>query len=83
MLRTLLIFIILLIVIAIALVGTGIINLRQNEQGGVSLRTSDVDVGSGTTNVKVPVIRLEERQMEVPRVAIDQGNGTEVSVNAQ
>ncbi len=79
MLRTLFMFVVLLIVIVIALVATGVINLRQNSDGGVSLETSDVEVGTTVTNVQVPVVRMEDRQVEVPSVGVEDSN----SANAQ
>ncbi len=78
MLRTIFLFIVLLIVIVIALVATGVINLRQNSDGGVAIETRDVEVGTSVTNVQVPVIRMENRQVEVPSVGVE-NNG----VNAQ
>jgi hypothetical protein len=71
MLRTLLLVIVLLIVIVIALVSFGIINLYQGSDGTVSIRTSDVEVGTTTTNVQVPVVRMENRVVEVPAVGVE------------
>ena len=73
MLRTLLLLIVLIIVIGIALVATGVVNLTQ--QGStVSLETKDVEVGTTVTNVQVPVVRMEERQVEVPKVGVESDN---------
>lgn len=69
MLRTLLLFIVLLIVIVIALVALGVVNLRQ-DGNGVSIETSDVEVGTTTKNVQIPVVRMENRQVEVPSVGV-------------
>ena len=76
MLRTLLLLIALLVVIGIALVATGAINLRQDSNGTVSIETRDVEVGTQTTNVQVPVVKMETRQVETPSVSVtnDQGN---------
>ncbi len=79
MLRILLLFIALLIVIGIALVGFGVINLRQQGEG-VAIETRDVEVGTTVKNVQVPVVRTENRQVEVPSVGVE--NGSE-SGNAQ
>lgn len=79
MLRTLLLLIALLIVIGIALVAFGVINLRQ-DSGGVSIETRDVEVGTTNATVQVPVVRLENRQVEVPGVRLE---GENQSVNAQ
>jgi hypothetical protein len=70
MLRTLLLFIVLLIVIGIGLVALGFVNLRQ-DSNGVSIQTSDVEVGTTTTNVQLPVVRMEDRQVEVPHVGVE------------
>ena len=73
MLRTLLLLIVLVILIAIALVATGVVNLRQ-DGNGVSVETKDVEVGTTVTNVQVPVVRMENRQVEVPILQVEQGN---------
>ena len=73
MLRTLMLLIVLVILIAIALVATGVVNLRQ-DGNGVSLETRDLEMGTTTTNVQVPVVRMENRQVEVPVVQVEQGN---------
>jgi preprotein translocase subunit SecF len=71
MLRTILLVIVLLIVIVIALVAFGVINLHQDPDGGVSIRTSDVEVGTTVKNVQVPVVRMENRTVEVPSVGVE------------
>lgn len=71
MLRTLLMFIVLLIVIGIALVALGVVNLQQDESG-VSIQTRDVEVGTTETNVELPVVRMENRTVEVPRVGVQE-----------
>ena len=71
MLRTLLMFIVLLIVIGIVLVALGVINLHQDESG-VSIQTRDVEVGTTAANVQLPVVRMENRTVEVPRVGVEQ-----------
>ncbi len=70
MLRTLLLIIALLIVIGIALVGFGVINLRP-AGNGVAIETRDVEVGTTVKNVQVPVVRMENRQVEVPSVGVE------------
>jgi hypothetical protein len=79
MLRTLLLLIALLIVIGIGLVAFGVINLRQ-DSGGVSIETRDVEVSTTNATVQVPVVRMEDRQVEVPAVGVE---GENQSVNAQ
>jgi len=75
MLRTLLLLIALLVVIGIALVATGYVNLRQDSNGTVSIETQDVEVGTTTTNVQVPVVKMETRQVETPSVSVTNGQG--------
>ena len=72
MLRTILLVVVLLIVIVIALVSFGFINLHQSSDGTVSIRTTDVEVGTTTTNVQVPVVRMENRVVEVPNVGVEE-----------
>ena len=73
MLRTLLLLIVFVILIVIALVATGVVNLRQG-QDGVSIETKDVEVGTTATNVQLPVVRIENRQVELPSVSVEDGN---------
>jgi hypothetical protein len=75
MLRKLLLLIVLIIVLLIALVGFGIINLRQGSDGTVAIETRDVEMGTTSTNIQVPVVRMEERKVELPSVGL-QGNDT-------
>jgi hypothetical protein len=77
MLRTLLLLIALLIVIGIALVSLGVINLNRSSEGGVTIETRDVEVGTTATNVQLPVVRMENRKVQMPSVGVegnDQGN---------
>lgn len=76
MFRTILLLIAFVVVIVMALVYTGYINLNRNTDGSVSIETKDVRVGTTTTNVQMPVVKTETRQVEVPSVAVtnDQGN---------
>jgi hypothetical protein len=69
MLRIFLLLIVLLIVIGIGLVALGVVNLREHPDG-VAIETRDVDVGTTTTNVQLPVVRMEDRQVEVPSVGV-------------
>ncbi|HEV2866301.1 MAG TPA: hypothetical protein VGX37_07280, partial [Allosphingosinicella sp.] len=70
----LLLFIALLILIGIALVAFGVINLHQGTDGSVSIQTRDVEVGTAVKNVQVPVVRTETRQVEVPSVGLEPDN---------
>ena len=76
MLRTLLLLIALVVLIGIALVASGFVDLKQGSDGTVSIETKDVDVGTTATNVTVPVVKMETRQVEVPSVGVqnEQGN---------
>jgi uncharacterized protein YxeA len=71
MLRTLLLIVALLILIGIALVAFGAINLRQGSDGSVQIETKDVEIGKTVTNVQVPVVRMENRQVDVPSVGVE------------
>ena len=75
MLRTLLLLIALLVVIGIALVMSGYVNLNQSSDGAVSIQTKDVEMGTTSTNVQVPVVRMETRQVETPSVSVTNGQG--------
>ena len=74
MLRTLLLLIALLILIVIGLVASGMINLNRGSDGGVTIETRDVEVGTTPANVQVPAVRLENRQLEVPSVRLEDTN---------
>ena len=83
MLRTLLLLIALLIVIGIGLVAFGVINLRQ-EGNGLSIETRDVEVGTTNATVELPVVRMENRQVEVPSIGVeDENQSVNAQVNAQ
>jgi hypothetical protein len=75
MLRTLLLLIALIVVIGMALVWTGYIDLNRNSDGSVSIQTRDVQVGTTTTNVQMPVVRTETRQVEMPSVSLQNNSG--------
>ena len=72
--RTILLGIALLIVIVMALVWTGVINLNRNANGSVSIETKNVEIGTTKANVQVPTVRTETRQVDVPSVTV--GNGS-------
>ena len=81
MLRTLLLLIALLVLIGIGLVAAGVINLNRSSDGGVTIETRDVEVGTTETNVALPVVRMENRKVEMPSVGVE-GDGNQ-QVNAQ
>ena len=80
MLRTLLLFVALLLVLVIALVGFGVINLTRSDNGSVAIETRDVEVGTEPANVEVPVVRMEDRTVAVPSISVNDANQ---QVNAQ
>jgi hypothetical protein len=71
--RTILLLIAFVIVIVMALVWTGYINLNRHDNGSVSIDAKSVEVGTTSTNVQVPVVKMETRQVEVPSVAVTNG----------
>lgn len=74
MLRTLFLLIALLVLIVIGLIATGYLNLNREADGSLSIKTGDVNVGTTTTNVQVPAVRMENRQVEVPSVTVESGD---------
>ena len=79
MIRTLLLLIALLILLAIAAIYMGWIDVRQTQQAQAPKYEADVKVGIGTatTNVTVPTVGTETKQVEYPTVTVDnsQANG--------
>ena len=73
--RTILLLIAFVVVIVMALVWTGYINLNRHDNGSVSIDAKSVEVGTTSTNVQVPVVKMETRQVEVPSVAVTNGQG--------
>lgn len=71
--RTILLLIAFVIVIVMALIWTGYINLNRHDNGSVSIDAKSVEVGTTSTNVQVPVVKMETRQVEVPSVAVTNG----------
>ena len=74
MLRTLLLLIALVVLIVIGLVWSGMINLNRGSDGGVTIETKDVEVGTTPANVQVPAVRMENRQVELPSVRLEDSN---------
>jgi hypothetical protein len=78
MLRTLLLIVALLIVVAIGLVATGVVDLRQTQQAqapGYEVKVNDVDLGTTTANVALPSVEMKSKQVELPAVRVDKGEG--------
>lgn len=83
MARTILLILVVLVLLAIVLVWSGMVNLQQTEGGGLQVETRDVEVGTTVRNAQVPVLRMEERQVEVPSIGVRDTAGENVQVNAQ
>jgi hypothetical protein len=77
MLRTILLLIALVILVGIVLVATNVVDLRRESNGALTVKTNDVTVGTTTRNVTMPVVKTEERQVEVPSISVanSQANG--------
>jgi hypothetical protein len=73
--RTILLLIAFVVLIVMALVWTGYVNLNRHDNGSVSIDAKSVEVGTTSTNVQVPVVKMETRQVEVPSVAVTNGQG--------
>ena len=82
MLRKLLFLIVVVILIGILLVYLDVINLRRTAGGGYEIETRDVQVERQTTNVQVPVVRTETRQIETPSVGLEAAEN-QATTNAQ
>jgi predicted carbohydrate-binding protein with CBM5 and CBM33 domain len=70
MLRTLLALLVLLVLLLIAAVALGWIGVSRDENGRVGVEAREVSIGTETRNMQLPVVRLEERQVEVPAVGV-------------
>ncbi len=76
MLRTLLLIVALVLIIGIVLVATGIVHLNRDGNGAVTMTTNPVTVGTTPTNVTVPVVGTETRQIPVPTITVGNGQAT-------
>lgn len=76
MLRKLLLLIALLVVIAIGLVWSGIVDLNRtgDPKAPIEVRVNPVEVGTTNSTVAVPVVRTEQRQVQTPTIRVDSGN---------
>ena len=70
MLRTLLLLLVLMILIGIGLVAMGVVNLNRASDGAVTIETRDVEVGTTPANVQLPVVKMENREVQVPSVGV-------------
>jgi hypothetical protein len=78
MLRALLLLVALLILVAIGLVATGVIDVSQTQQAsapGYEVKVNEVGLGTTTANVAVPTVGLKSKQVEVPTLKV--GDGTQ------
>jgi len=77
MIRTLLLLIALLILLAIGAVYMGWINPRQTQQAQLpkyEVEVKDIGIGTTTTNVTVPTGTTETKQVEIPTVTVGDSN---------
>jgi cytochrome oxidase Cu insertion factor (SCO1/SenC/PrrC family) len=77
MLRALLVLIALAILVGIALVATGMVSLQQTRQAqapAFDLKVKQVELGTTTTNVSVPTVGMQTKQVETPTVRVGDGN---------
>ncbi|HEY0026899.1 MAG TPA: hypothetical protein VGC35_03420 [Allosphingosinicella sp.] len=77
MLRTILLIVALLIILAIGAVATGLVDITptpQTQSPGLNVKINDVDIGTAPTNVQMPTVGTATRQVELPNVTIDKGN---------
>jgi hypothetical protein len=74
MLRTILLIVAFVIILAIGAVAVGLVDVTQPQQAkapGISIRVNDVDVGTAPANVQMPTVGTATRQIELPQVTID------------
>jgi kynurenine formamidase len=74
MARALLLIIALLIIAAIVMVATGWVSLTQTQSAqapGYKVEVKDLEVGTTTANVQVPAVGMETRQVEVPKLTLE------------
>ena len=77
MLRAILLIVALLIVLAIAAVATGLVDVTRPQQappGRIDVKVNDVDLGTAPTNVQMPSVGTTTKQLELPQVTIDKGD---------
>jgi cytochrome oxidase Cu insertion factor (SCO1/SenC/PrrC family) len=80
MLRALLVLIALAILVGIALVATGMVSLQQTRQAqapAYDVKVKQVELGTTTTNVSVPTVGMETKQVETPTVRVGDGNASQ------
>jgi hypothetical protein len=77
MLRTILLIVALLLVLAIGAVAVGWVDITptpQTQSPGLNVKINDIDIGTSPTNVQMPTVGTATRQVELPSVTIDKGN---------
>ena len=75
--RALLILIALAILVAIALVFTGVVSLNQTREAqapAFDVKVKKVEVGTATRNVQVPTVGTQTKQVDVPVVRVEDSN---------
>ncbi|MDP8995289.1 MAG: hypothetical protein M3N07_09995 [Pseudomonadota bacterium] len=72
MLRAILLILALVVLAAIGLVWAGVIEVDWNRdaRAPVEVQINPVEVGTTTTNLQVPVVSTETRQVETPAVRV-------------
>ena len=78
--RAILMLLAVAVLVALALVWTGVIDVNQTREArapavtagqtpAYDVSVNPIEVGTTTTNVQVPVVEMETRQVEVPSVS--------------
>jgi cytochrome oxidase Cu insertion factor (SCO1/SenC/PrrC family) len=73
LMRALLMLLALAILVAIVLVFTGVLSLRQTQSAQApkfDLSVKQVEVGTTTKNVQVPAMEMKTKQVEVPSISV-------------
>jgi cytochrome oxidase Cu insertion factor (SCO1/SenC/PrrC family) len=79
MLRAVLMLAALLILLVIGAVWLGLLDLTQTQNAQAprfEMKVNTPQVGTTTTNVQVPVMKTETRQVEVPSVSVGGGEAS-------
>ena len=90
--RAILVLLALVVIGAIVLVATGILDVNQTRQarapgvtGGqapaYNVEVNPIQVGTTTTNVQVPVVEMKTRQVQVPAIGV--ANNDQQPANSQ
>ena len=77
MLRTLLMIVALLILLAIGAVWLGLIDLNQTQNAQApkfEVKVNPVSVGTTTANIQTPTVEMKTKQVDVPTVKVGDGD---------